>query len=198
MELETFLKMMETRETIAAGSEALMYSGEMTQRALMLTSKINNGYHSQEEIQDIFSELTDEDVRGKLVLFPPFHTDFGRNIHIDGHVTLNAGVCIQDQGGVWIGDGSLIGHNVVIATLNHDLDPAKRGNLIPAPVVIGKNVWVGSNATILQGVTIGDGAVVAAGAVVTKDIPPDTVVGGVPARVIKSIEPRGADYYGKE
>ena len=197
MELEKFLKMMDARKTIGAGSEALMYSGEMTQRALMLTSKINNGYHPLEEIQEVFSELTGEDVRGKLVLFPPFHTDFGQNIHIEGHVTFNAGVCIQDQGGVWIGDGSLIGHNVVLATLNHDLDPTKRGNLIPAPIVIGKNVWVGSNATILQGVKIGDGAVVAAGAVVTKDVPPDTVVGGVPARVIKNIKPGEGNHYGE-
>ncbi len=188
MDLKRFLEMMENRETIEAASEALMFSGEMTQRALSITAKINTGYHSLEEIQEYFSELTGEDVRGKLVLFPPFHADFGRNIHIGGHVTFNAGVCIQDQGGVWIGEGSLLGHNVVLATLNHDLDPEKRSALHPAPIVIGKNVWIGSNATVLQGVTIGDGAVVAAGAVVTKDVPEGAVVGGVPAKIIRMIE----------
>ena len=84
-----------------------------------------------------------------------------------------------------------IGHHVVLATLNHDLDPAKRGDLHPAPICIGKNVWIGSNATILQGVTIGDGAVIAAGAVVNKDVPENTVVGGVPAKIIRKIEVSG-------
>lgn len=188
MELKEFLDMMNRQEVIQAGSEDLMYCGEMTQRALKITSQINTGYHTPEEIEGLFSELTGEDVHGKLVLFPPFHSDFGRNIHIEGHVTLNSGVCIQDQGGVWIGEGSLLGHNVVLATLNHDPNPETRGTLYPAPIVIGKNVWIGSNATVLQGVTIGDGAIIAAGAVVNKDVPANTVVGGVPAKVIKNIE----------
>ena len=97
----------------------------------------------------------------------------------------NAGCKFQDQGGITIGDGSLIGHNVVLATLNHNLDPEYRADLIPAPISIGKNVWIGANATVLAGVSIGDGAVIAAGAVVTKDVPENTVVGGVPAKTIK-------------
>ena len=80
-----------------------------------------------------------------------------------------------------------IGHNVVFATLNHGLAPEERKSTYPAPIVLGRNVWVGSNATILQGVTIGDNAVIAAGAVVTKDVAAGTVVGGVPARFIKNI-----------
>ena len=86
-----------------------------------------------------------------------------------------------------IGDGCQIGHNVVFATLNHGLAPEERKSTYPAPIVLGRNVWVGSNATILQGVTIGDNAVSAAGAVVTKDVAAGTVVGGVPARFIKNI-----------
>ena len=70
----------------------------------------------------------------------------------------------------------------------NDLDPAKRQSMTYAPIHIGKNVWIGANATVLAGVTIGDGAVVAAGAVVTKDVEPNTIVGGVPAKVIKKIE----------
>ena len=86
-----------------------------------------------------------------------------------------------------IGDGSQIGHDVVFATLDHLIDPARRKTTCPAPIVLGRNVWVGAHATILKGVTIGDNAIVAAGAVVTKDVPADTIVGGVPARIIRRI-----------
>lgn len=87
-----------------------------------------------------------------------------------------------------MGDNALIGHQVVLATLNHDLAPEKRASMQAAPIVIGKDAWIGSHATVLAGVTVGDGAVVAAGAVVTKDVPPRTVVGGVPAKIIKTVD----------
>ena len=128
-----------------------------------------------------------------MSLMPPFHADFGKNIHIGRHVFINAGCSFQDQGGITIGDGCLLGHNTVIATLNHDEDPARRNDLLPAPVVIGNRVWIGSNATILPGVTIGDNAIVAAGAVVTKAVPPDTVVAGVPARILRKICDKGQE-----
>ena len=92
------------------------------------------------------------------------------------------------MGGIEIGDGALIGHNVVLATINHDLNPKENRKNHYAPIKIGAHVWIGSNATVLPGVTIGDWAVVAAGAVVTRDVPAMTVVGGVPARVLKTIQ----------
>jgi acetyltransferase-like isoleucine patch superfamily enzyme len=95
---------------------------------------------------------------------------------------------MQDQGGIFIGNDVLIGHNVVFATLNHDENPEIRGALHPKPIHVGNKVWIGSNATILQGVTIGDGAIIAAGAVVNKDVPEKTVVGGVPAKIVKKIK----------
>ena len=110
-----------------------------------------------------------------------------KNIHIGKNVFINAGCKFQDQGGIFIEYGALIGHNVVLATLNHVASPKDRGSMIPAPIRIGKNVWIGANATILPGVTIGDGAIVAAGAVVNRDVPENTVVGGVPAKVIRTI-----------
>jgi acetyltransferase-like isoleucine patch superfamily enzyme len=112
---------------------------------------------------------------------PPFTTDCGKNTRIGERVFINSGCRFQDQGGITLGDDCLIGHNVVIATLNHDLDPAERATTIPRPVVVGERTWIGAHATLLPGVTIGEGAVVAAGAVVTRDVPPRTVVGGVPA-----------------
>ena len=121
-------------------------------------------------------------------MFPPFYTDFGKNITIGRHVFINACCHFQDHGGVTLGDGCQIGHNVVFATLNHGLAPDKRKEMYPAPIRLGKNVWVGSNSTILCGVTVGDNAVIAAGSVVTKDVAPGTVVAGVPARYIKDID----------
>ena len=102
-------------------------------------------------------------------------------------VFINACCHFQDHGGVTIGDGSQIGHNVVFATLNHFMEPEKRKMSYSAPIVLGKNVWVGSNVTILQGVTIGDNSVIGAGAVVAHDIPANAVAVGVPAKVVKRI-----------
>lgn len=121
-------------------------------------------------------------------MFPPFYTDCGLNITVGKSVFINSCCNFQDQGGIRIGDGSLIGHKVVLATLNHGLAPEDRGSLYPLPIVIGKNVWVGASATILPGVTIGDNAIIAAGAVVTKDVARNTIVAGVPAKVIKEIQ----------
>jgi carbonic anhydrase/acetyltransferase-like protein (isoleucine patch superfamily) len=88
---------------------------------------------------------------------------------------------------VFVGDGALIGHRVTLATLNHGETAACRADLSPAPIVIGKNVWIGAGATVVPGVTIGDGAIVAAGAVVTRDVAPLTVAAGVPARRLRDV-----------
>ena len=121
-------------------------------------------------------------------MFPPFYTDCGKNLHIGKNVFINSGCRFQDQGGITIGDGALIGHNVVMATLNHSEDPETRGNLHPAPIHIGRNVWIGASATILPGVTIGDGAIVGAGSVVTRDVPENMIVTGVPARILRPVD----------
>jgi len=151
------------------------------------TMELNSRYHTPEEIVGIMSEITGEQVDASFNMFPPFYADFGRNIHIGKNVFINAGCKFQDQGGIFIGDNVLIGHNVVLATIDHDLNPYDRHNIYQ-PIRIGDRVWIGSNAVITKGVTIGEGAVVAAGAVVTKDVPPFTVVGGVPAKVLKKID----------
>lgn len=156
--------------------------------AQRMTMKLNTSYHSKEEIVEIFRELTGREVDDSFMCFPPFYTDFGKNISIGKDVFFNTGCSFQDRGGIHIGDGSLIGMNVNIATLNHGLDMKTRNTTYASPVTIGKSVWIGSGATILPGVTIGDRAVIAAGAVVTKDVPEGTVVAGVPAKVVKTIE----------
>lgn len=128
-----------------------------------------------------------EEVDETFGLFPPFYTDCGKNITVGKRVFINMGCKFQDQGGITIDDGALIGHNVVLATLNHDPNPAARRDMHPRPIHIGKNVWIGAGAVILPGVTVGDNAIVAAGAVVSRDVEPGTVVAGVPARKIKNI-----------
>lgn len=188
MNLNEFLDHLNRGLTVIGGSEAHLFMHELSQEALRITAELNNAYHTPEEIRVLMERLTGKPVDESFAMFPPFHTDCGKNMTIGKNVFINAGCKFQDQGGITIGDGALIGHNVVMATLNHDPAPEKRSTLHPAPIAIGKNVWVGSNVTILPGVTIGDGAIVAAGAVVTKDVPANVIAGGVPAGIIRKID----------
>lgn len=160
---------------------------DLFQEAVKITMEINTRYHTPEELRGLMSQLTGKKVDDTFRMFPPFTADFGKNITIGKNVFFNSGCRFQDQGGIVIGDGVLIGHNVVIATINHGLDPKEERKNHYAPVAIGNHAWIGSNATILPGVTVGEWAVVAAGSVVTKNVEPYTVVGGVPAKVIKHI-----------
>ncbi len=187
MTLEGFIERVKARMPLDT-EEIQLFMNEMSDEARKITIDINNSYHSQEELRTLFSKLFGKPVDSTFRVFPPFYTDFGKNITIGRNVFINACCHFQDHGGVTLGDGCLIGHNVVFATLNHDLNPHRRAFMMPAPIVLGKNVWIGSNSTILQGVTIGDGAVVAAGAVVTKDVPANVVVGGVPAKYLRSVD----------
>src|SRR5699024_1992185 len=188
MDLETYLEEVKKGNRIESDSPAHQIMHQMSQEALKITMQINNQYHEPAKLRQLMSDLTGQKIDDSFTLFPPFYTDFGKNIHIGENVFINAGCKFQDQGGIEIGDGALIGHNVVMSTLNHAEDPSDRGSMIPGKITLGKNVWIGSNATILAGTTIGDGAIIAAGAVVTKDVPANTVVGGVPAKIIKEIE----------
>lgn len=191
MELQEFLDYMNAGKRVIAGSEVHQFMSAESFEVMELTYKLSAS-HNLGEIQELFAQITGKPVNRTFALFPPFYTDFGKNITVEDGVFINSGCHFQDQGGITIGEGSLIGHNVVLATLNHDMDPEHRKDLHPAPIKIGKHVWIGSNATVCPGVTIGDGAVVAAGAVVTKDVPANAVVGGVPAKVIRYITKEAA------
>ncbi|MDE6868501.1 MAG: sugar O-acetyltransferase [Clostridia bacterium] len=188
MDVAEFRQEMKKKTHIFANSDLHLHMHEAAQTARRLTVKINNEYHTREELCKLFSELTGRSVDESFTLFPPFYTDYGKNITVGKNVFINSGCCFQDQGGIEIGDNVLIGQQVVIATLNHDLIPKDRANMSPAPIKIGNGVWVGAHATILSGVTVGNGAVIAAGAVVTKDVPENAIVAGVPAEIIKRIE----------
>ena len=150
MELQEFLSNM--NKEVIANSDTHKYMHKLAQEALQITSIINNGYHTPEEITELFEKLIGKKVGKNFGMFPPFYTDSGKNITIGDNVFLNSGCKMQDQGGITIGDGTLVGHNVVFATINHDESPDKRANMHPSPIHIGKNVWIGANATILPGV----------------------------------------------
>lgn len=188
MNLKQFLDHVNSGLPLPGGSEIHTYMVGLSHEAMRITSELNGSYHEPEEIRALIAKLIGKPVDESFSMFPPFYTDCGKNITIGKNVFINSGCRFQDQGGITIGDGTLIGHNVVLATLNHGLMPEDRGTTYPAPIMIGNNVWIGANATVLQGVTIGDNAVIAAGAVVTKNVPENTIVGGVPAKLIKKIE----------
>ena len=176
------------REGAEKNAERDACANELFQEAVRIGMELNTKYHTPEELREIMGRLTGKQVDRSFRMFPPFYTDFGKNITIGKDVFINSGCHFQDQGGIEIGDGALIGHNVVLATINHDLNPKENRKNHYAPIKIGAHVWIGSNATVLPGVTIGDWAVVAAGAVVTRDVPAMTVVGGVPAGVLRTIQ----------
>ena len=187
MNSEQFKAEMKKGTVVVANSELHLHMFEVGEKTRKITAKINSHYKSPKKIRQLFSRLIGQNVFN-FTLFPPFYTDYGKNISVGENVFINSGCCFQDQGGITIGNNVLIGQQVVIATLNHELTASRRANMIPASVKIGNNVWIGAHATILAGVTIGDNSVVAAGAVVNKDVPANVVVAGVPAKVIKNIE----------
>ena len=125
----------------------------------------------------------------RLHVNQPFRCDYGCNTHVGENFFANFNLTILDEALVIIGDNCFIGPNVSIYTACHPLDPVERATGVEwaEPVVIGDDVWIGGGATITPGVTVGDGCVIGAGSVVTRDIPPRSVVAGVPARVIKTI-----------
>lgn len=187
MSLKNLLEHLDAGLPLHLGTEYFSLMSATCQGTMRVTARLNASYHTPQEIIELMTELTGKPVDASFRMFPPFYCDFGKNITFGKNVFINACCCFQEQGGITIGDGAYIGHRVTLATLNHGFFPEDRDTNYPGSIRLGKNVWIGSGATILQGVTIGDNAVVAAGAVVTKDVEPNTVVGGTPAKFIKTV-----------
>lgn len=191
MNLAQLLAYLESGGPLISGTEAFACMERYTYEAMRLTAELNGAYHTPDAVRDFMSRITGREIDPAFRLFPPFYTDFGKNIRLGKNVFINACCCFQDQGGISVGDNALIGHRVTLATLNHGLRAEERDVHHPAPIVIGRNVWIGAGAILLPGVRIGDGAVVAAGAVVSKDVPPACVAGGVPAKILRRIDQPG-------
>lgn len=187
MEIKEFLERLSAAEAIKTGSPAHQMMCELSNRAMKITCRINGSYHNAKQLRALFEELTGKRIDESFVIFPPFYTDCGVNTTIGKNVFINSCCNFQDQGGITIGNGSQIGHKVTLATLNHGIAPEDRRTLYPAPITIGENVWIGAASTVLPGVTIGDNSIIGAGSVVTRDVPKNTIVAGVPARVIRSL-----------
>lgn len=174
-------------EAIRTGTPMHKMMCELSNEAMRITCELNGSYHEPEQVRALFSKLTGKPVDESFFMFPPFFTDCGKQITLGKDVFINSGCHFQDQGGITIGDGSQIGHKVTLATLNHGIAVEDRHTLYPAPITIGRNVWIGAGVTVVPGVSIGDNSIVGAGSIVTKNVPENTVVAGVPARVIKSL-----------
>ena len=132
MDLNELLQHFNHGDTVGEDPEVIELMRYYSRQAQKITMEINTKYHEPEELAELFSQLIGKPVGEKFGLFPPFYTDFGKNITIGKNVFINSDCKFQDQGGITIDDGALIGHGVVLATLNHDMDPAKRQQLHPA------------------------------------------------------------------
>lgn len=175
-------------ETISLDDPEYPLLFEVIKKAIRITTQINTlVVDDLQKINILFSELIGKKVDDSFFLIPPFYSDFGENISIGKNVFVNHACTFMDRGGITIEDDVLIGPKVNLITTNHPLHPNERRATISNPIHIKKGVWIGIGATILPGVTIGINSIVAAGAVVSKDVPDNTIVGGIPAKILKKI-----------
>ena len=158
-------------------------------RAMAITARLNRlTYDDAAAVRALFGELIGKTMDDGFLLIPPFHATGGPDTRVGRNVFVNQNCTFYDLGGLDIADDVMIGPNVSLITSGHPLEPSRRRDAVTAkPIAIGRNVWIGAGATIIGGVSVGENSVVAAGSVITKDIPPNTLVGGNPARVIRSI-----------
>ncbi|HVW13438.1 MAG TPA: DapH/DapD/GlmU-related protein [Mucilaginibacter sp.] len=165
---------------------------EAVHRTIKLSAALNTSTDA-DQIRERLSEIIGTSIDKSTTVFAPFHTNFGRHIKLGKNVFINHACSFLDLGGITIEDDVQIAPRVNITSENHPLEPSNRRSLDLKAVVIKRNAWIGTGAIILPGVTVGENAVVAAGAVVNKDVPANTVVAGVPAKVIKTIDLRAGN-----
>ncbi|WP_234571146.1 DapH/DapD/GlmU-related protein [Rhodohalobacter sp. 614A] len=159
---------------------------EEVNRTIELSGKLNASKNI-DEVRKFLGEIIGEEVDESTTVFPPFYTNVGKAIRLGKNVFINHACSFLDLGGITIEDDVMIGPRVNITSENHPVEVTNRKTMVPGSVLIKRNAWIGAAATILPGITIGENSVVAAGAVVTKDIPANTVVAGVPAKVMKEL-----------
>ncbi|WP_032093148.1 DapH/DapD/GlmU-related protein [Necropsobacter rosorum] len=176
-----------TNELIAENSQIYQKIHQIVAENQPKIAELNNGYKTPEQVRSLLSEITNEPLDESVVVNPPFYSDFGRHIQFGKNIFINMGVMMTDLGGIVIEDNVLIAPRANIISVNHPINPKDRRGVLLSPVHLKKGCWIGANATILAGVTVGENAIVAAGAVVSKDVPDNAIVAGVPAKVVKYI-----------
>ncbi len=147
-----------------------------------------NNSSNPDEIRSLLSQITGAEIHESVTVFTPLRINYGKNTKIGKNVFINFDCVFLDLGGITIDDNVLIAPKVSLLSESHPFAANDRQSLIPKAIHIKKNAWIGANATILQGVTIGENAIVAVGSVVSKDVPDNVIVGGIPAKIIKEIE----------
>jgi acetyltransferase-like isoleucine patch superfamily enzyme len=160
---------------------------EVVSQTINLVTELNATSKDVDQVRKRLSEVIGTEIDESTIVFAPFYTNFGRFIKIGKNVFVNHACTFLDMGGITLEDDVLIGPKVNLITENHPMEPENRKALISRPIVVKRNAWIGAAATILPGVTIGENAVVAAGAVVTRDVSPNTIVAGVPAKIVKAL-----------
>lgn len=160
---------------------------EVVSRTISLCAAMNATATELDQVREKLSEIIGTRIDESTTIFPPFYTNFGQFIKLGKNVFINHACSFLDIGGITIEDDVQIGPRVNLTSENHPLDPADRKTVLLQPILIKRNAWIGAGATILPGVTIGENSIVAAGAVVSRDVPPNTVVAGVPAKVVKAL-----------
>ena len=173
-------------ETIAANNPEAYKLRDASYATKQLLVQMNNSADPA-EIRELLSQITGSAIDESVAVFTPLYINYGKHTKIGKNVFINFDCVFLDLGGITIEDNVLIAPKVSLLSEGHPVNPNERQSLVPGPIHIKKNAWIGAGATILPGVTIGENAVVAAGAVVSKDVAANTIVGGIPAKIIKSI-----------
>lgn len=186
MQTTNIFERLKNGETISASDTEAYRMREASFTTKKLLVQLNNSTDPS-EIRNLLSQITAAEIDESVTVFTPFQINYGKHTKIGKNVFINFDCVFLDLGGITIEDNVLIAPKVCLLSEGHPVSPEHRHSLNVAPIAIKKNAWIGANATILQGVTIGENAIVAAGSVVSKDVPDNTIVGGIPAKIIKSI-----------
>lgn len=186
MQATDIFERLQNGETISSNDAQAYKMREASFATKKLLVQMNNATEP-EEIRNLLSQITATEIDESVTVFSPLYINYGKHTKIGKNVFINFDCVFLDLGGITIEDNVQIAPKVSLLTESHPLNPAERQSLIPKPIHIKKNAWIGGNATILQGVTIGENSVVSSGSVVTKDVPDNVVVGGIPAKIIKII-----------
>ena len=186
MQTKDIFERLRNGETIPPGDPQSYKMREASYATKKLLIQMNNS-SDPVEIINLLSQITGSEIDESTAVFTPLYINYGKHIKIGKNVFVNFDCTFLDLGGITIEDNVLIAPKVSLLSEGHSVSPEHRQSLVPGHIHIKKNAWIGANSTILPGVTVGENSIVAAGAVVSTDVPDNTIVGGIPAKIIKTI-----------